>query len=102
MKTRADSKPSAPPKPEKDKAGKLAREMAIYSTLIVVLPSCVLAGYWIGAALDHYFGTGSLLAMLCLMGGAAMGFHQLYRIITKVAQKSRGTGDRRPETGRSA
>ena len=85
MKTRADNKPPAQPKPEKDKAGKLARDMTLYSTLIVVLPSCVLAGYWIGAALDQYFGTGSLLAMLCLLGGAVIGFYQMYRIITKVS-----------------
>lgn len=74
--------PLQPPK-GKGKSAKLARDMALYSTLLFVLPSCVLAGYWIGAALDSWFGTGPLLAMAFLLLGAVVGFYQMYRLITK-------------------
>ena len=74
-----------PRKPDDEKASKLARSMALYSTLIVILPSSVLAGYWIGAALDEYFGSAPWLSTLLILLGAVVGFHQMYRIITKAS-----------------
>ncbi len=89
MNARPDNKTGSPSKAEKGKSGRMARDMALYSTLLVILPSCVLAGYWIGALLDEYFGTGSLLAMLFLLGGALVGFYQMYHIITRISSKNR-------------
>lgn len=85
--------PPGAKKPEKAKPSQMARDLAIYSMLIVILPSTVLAGYWIGAAADHYFGTRSVLAMLGLLAGAVIGFIQMYRIIIK------GAARRRPGSG---
>ena len=68
-----------------EKAAKLARSMALYSTLIVILPASVLAGYWIGAALDGCFGTSPWLATAFLLLGAGVGFQQMYRIISKTS-----------------
>lgn len=92
MNAEPDNKIPGPGKPQKGKPNKLARDLSLYSMLIVALPSCVLAGYWIGAALDLYFGTGSLLAMAGLLLGAIVGFYQMYLIIRR-----QEAGDRRQE-----
>ncbi len=53
-----------------------------YTTLAVLMPSCVLVGYIIGYLLDNAFGTDYLYIVFLLLGIAA-GFIELIREVQK-------------------
>lgn len=53
-----------------------------YSAIGFILPSCLIAGYLIGAWLDRMFGT-SFLYMVFLLLGIVSGFVQLFRVVNK-------------------
>ncbi|MGH9340490.1 MAG: AtpZ/AtpI family protein [Acidobacteriota bacterium] len=57
------------------------RRLAQYTSIIVLLPSCILAGYFIGNFLDDSFGTFPWLSMLFLFLGSAAGLVQVFRIL---------------------
>ncbi|HSR51157.1 MAG TPA: AtpZ/AtpI family protein [Acidobacteriota bacterium] len=63
--------------------GKYARMMAEYSTILLLLPSATLAGYWLGALLDAWWDSGPLMTVVGILAGAGVGFHQMYRIIMR-------------------
>ena len=62
---------------------KFARGLAQYTSLVFILPSTVFAGYLVGSWLDGFFETEPVLAMIGLLLGAVIGFHQMYRILTR-------------------
>ncbi|MBM3724494.1 MAG: AtpZ/AtpI family protein [Acidobacteria bacterium] len=57
-------------------------QLARYSTLAFLLPASTVAGYLIGAALDHWLGTGFFTVPLLLVGIAA-GFIKLAREVSR-------------------
>ena len=57
------------------------RLFAQYSGIILLLPTCLLVGYWIGDYLDGRLGTSPLLTLLFLLLGAAAGFVQVFRML---------------------
>ena len=56
------------------------RLMARYVPVIGLMPGCVLAGYLIGAGLDHLFSTTYLRLVFIILGMVA-GVIQLFRIL---------------------
>ena len=54
--------------------------MARYVPVIGLMPGCVLAGYLIGAGLDHLFSTTYLRFVFIILGMVA-GVVQLFRIL---------------------
>lgn len=59
------------------------RMLAQYSSIIFVLPSSLLAGYFIGYVLDGYFETFPWLSLVFIFLGAAAGFFEVFRILSK-------------------
>ena len=53
-----------------------------YTSLAMLLPSCILAGYLLGTFLDHQFHTGYLKIVFLLLGMVA-GMVQLIRQVMK-------------------
>jgi ATP synthase protein I len=53
-----------------------------YSSLGFILPSCVIAGYLIGAWLDKQFGTTYLYFVFLLLGIVG-GFVQIFRFLNR-------------------
>jgi F0F1-type ATP synthase assembly protein I len=63
--------------------GKSYRRLAIYSSVIFLLPSTLLGGYFLGYFLDGYLGTGQWLSILGLLLGGAGGFLHLFRLLNR-------------------
>ena len=57
-------------------------QAAQYAHLGVALPAATVTGYFIGALLDHLFGT-DFLYLVFLIVGIAAGFLELYRVATR-------------------
>ena len=67
--------------PPQDKQGDdFWRLMARYIPVIGLMPGCILAGYLIGAGLDHVFSTTYLRLVFIILGVVA-GVVQLMRIL---------------------
>ena len=61
------------------------RAVAVYSTLLAALPVSTFGGYLLGSWLDAALETDPWLTVVFLLLGAVAGFHQMYRIITKLS-----------------
>lgn len=61
----------------------LHRLLAHYSSIIFLLPSSLLVGYFFGYVLDDCLGTFPWLSMVFLFLGAAAGFIQVFRILNR-------------------
>ena len=65
--------------PEKNSWAMLAR----YGAVVMILPSCLMAGYLIGSWLDARFGFSPWMTLVFLLLGAAAGFVEVFRIVGK-------------------
>lgn len=54
---------------------------AYYSSIIFMLPACLLVGYLLGDQLDQLLDTGPVLTLVFFLLGAAAGFVQLFRML---------------------
>jgi len=59
------------------------RRLAIYTSVIFLLPSTLLGGYYLGYLLDGYLGTGQWLSIVGLLLGGAGGFLHLFRLLNR-------------------
>jgi len=59
------------------------RRLAIYSSVIFLLPSTLLGGYYFGYLLDGYLGTGQWLSIVGLLLGGVGGFVHLFRLLNR-------------------
>ena len=62
---------------------RLYRDLAVYSSVIVVLPVCLLGGGYVGYQLDQYWETSPWLTILGLLLGSVAGFDQVFRLVGK-------------------
>jgi F0F1-type ATP synthase assembly protein I len=67
---------------EKPNGEEFWRLMARYVPVIGLMPGCVLAGYLIGAALDHFFAT-TYLRLVFIGLGVIAGVVQLMRLLSR-------------------
>lgn len=74
--------------PEQDERPRLYALLAHYSSLLFLLPACLLLGLVLGRLLDGYLSTSPWLTAVGLLLGLAAGFLQLFRTI--------GSGRRKP------
>jgi len=51
-----------------------------YASLGVILPACIVTGYYIGVLLDYWLGTHFLYIVFLVLGIVA-GFVQVFRIV---------------------
>ena len=59
------------------------RRLAIYSSVIFLLPSTLLGGYYFGYVLDDFFGTEPWISLAGLLLGGAGGFVHLFRLLNR-------------------
>lgn len=57
------------------------QSFAYYSSIIFMLPACLLVGYFLGDQLDQWLDTGPVLTFVFFLLGAAAGFVQLFRML---------------------
>jgi len=75
--------------PHPGKKSGLWSQVAFYSSLGFILPAGAVGGYFLGWALDGWLHTRPVLAILLTMLGAAGGFVEVLRILSR-AEKSAG------------
>jgi len=68
---------------EKTDKAKNYRRLAIYSSVIFLLPSTLLGGYYLGYLLDGYLGTGKWCSIGGLLLGGVGGFIQMFRLLSR-------------------
>lgn len=70
------------------------RLFAVYGSIIFLLPSSLLGGWWLGSMADDYFGTDPWAAVTGIFLGAAGGFIEVFRLLSPSGKKPRhkGTG----------
>lgn len=59
------------------------RLLAIYTSLIFLMPASLLGGYFLGSQLDQYLGTSPWFLIIGVLLGGAGAFIQLFRILKK-------------------
>jgi len=59
------------------------RMLAVYTSVIFLLPSTLLGGFYFGYLLDNYFGTGQWLSITGLLLGGVGGFVHLFRLLNR-------------------
>ena len=59
------------------------RRLAIYTSVIFLLPSTLLGGYYFGYLLDGYLGTGRWFSIAGLLLGGIGGFVHLFRLLNR-------------------
>jgi hypothetical protein len=67
---------------EKPNGDEFWRLMARYLPVLGLMPGYILAGYLIGAGLDHVFST-TYLKLVCIVLGVVGGVIQLLRILAR-------------------
>ena len=66
--------------PNKENEAEFWRLMRRYAPLIGVMPGCIIAGYLIGAGLDHLFSTRRLSLVFMALGFVA-GVVEVIRVL---------------------
>ena len=61
----------------------VSQMVARYSGIILLLPSCMLVGYFIGNWADERWGTEPKLALAGVLLGSAAGLFQVFRLLQK-------------------
>lgn len=59
------------------------RPLAVYSSVIFLLPATLFGGYLAGSWLDDWLGTGPWLTISGVMLGGAAGFVELFRLLRR-------------------
>jgi F0F1-type ATP synthase assembly protein I len=59
------------------------RLLAIYTSLIFLLPSTLIGGYYLGYLIDDSLGTAPWLAIVGLVLGGIGGFLHLFRLLNR-------------------
>jgi F0F1-type ATP synthase assembly protein I len=67
-----------------DKKSDLWTQAVYYASLSFIIPGSGLAGYLAGWYLDRYLGTGSVLAVIGAIAGAASGIAEVLQIIDRM------------------
>jgi F0F1-type ATP synthase assembly protein I len=83
-----------------DRTSDLWTQALYYASLSFIIPGGGLAGYLAGWYLDRYLGTGSVLAVLGAIAGAASGIAEVLQIIARMekrAARKNQPEDRRPD-----
>ena len=81
-----DQSPEQSPE-KKDQEESAWRQFGRYSHLGFILPTSIVVGLALGAALDHWFKT-SWITLVGLLVGCVAGFLELARIIMKASKDS--------------
>ena len=71
--------------PNKGNEAEFWRLMRRYAPLIGVMPGCIIAGYLIGAGLDHLFSTRRLSLVFMALGFVA-GVVEVIRVLGRDAE----------------
>lgn len=75
------SLPDAQPGPESK--GRHYRRLALYSSVIFLLPATLFGGWVAGRFLDTWLGTRPWLTFLGLLLGGVAGFVELFRLLRR-------------------
>lgn len=75
--------------PRRGSQTELWAQIGFYTGLGFILPAAVVAGYFLGWYLDRWLGTKPVLAVVMAFLGAAGGFVEVLRLLTR-AEKHEG------------
>jgi len=67
------------------------RIQALYSTIIFIIPSALIGGYFLGSALDEQFGTDPWLMVIGVFLGGTGAFVELFRVLSRGERSGRTT-----------
>jgi len=89
--------------PRREKQSNVWAQVAYYTGLGFILPGGLVAGYAIGWGLDRWLRTSPVLAVVMAVLGAAGGFIEVLRILTRAekACPERSEGDGSGNTSNS-
>ena len=62
---------------------------ALYSTIIFIIPSAFIGGYFLGMKLDEQFGTEPWITIAGVFLGGAGAFIELFRVLNRGERSSR-------------
>ena len=62
---------------------------ALYSTIIFIIPSAFIGGYFLGMKLDEQFGTDPWLTIAGVFLGGTGAFIELFRVLNRGERSSR-------------
>ena len=62
---------------------------ALYSTIIFIIPSAFIGGYFLGMKLDEQFGTDPWITIAGVFLGGAGAFIELFRVLNRGERSSR-------------
>jgi ATP synthase protein I len=68
---------------QREDRGRAYRMIAEYSSIIFILPSAVVGGYFAGVWLDGWLGTGPWLTITFVLLGSVAGFVEVFRILLR-------------------
>ncbi len=74
------------------KSSDLWARAAFYATLGTIIPASGVAGYFVGWFLDHHLRTGSVLSVLGIFAGTAVG---IFEVVQLIQRTEKNAGDRR-------
>jgi ATP synthase protein I len=86
--------------PRRDKQVDLWARIGLYTSLGFILPAGAVAGYILGWYLDGWLHTAPVLAVVMAMLGAAGGFVEVLRLVTR-GEKSEGEDNTNERSGPS-
>lgn len=69
------------------------RLQALYSTIIFIIPSALVGGYYLGSKLDEQFATEPLLTIIGVFLGGAGAFIELFRVLNQGERSTRRRKD---------
>jgi F0F1-type ATP synthase assembly protein I len=73
---------------------------ALYSTIIFIIPSALIGGYFLGMKLDEQFNTDPWLTIIGVFLGGTGAFVELFRVLNRGERSSRRTVP--PESNRDS
>ena len=65
------------------------RIQALYSTVIFIIPSAFIGGYFVGMVLDRQFGTEPWITIIGVFLGGIGAFVELFRVLKRGERFSR-------------
>lgn len=70
------------------KSSDLWARAAFYATLGTIIPASGVAGYFIGWFLDRHLRTGSVLSVLGIFAGTAVGIFEVVQLIQRTEKNA--------------